>query len=100
MMAAPAFHGRTLTSMEEDSYAAAFERTGFCVIPAALTAAEVEAGRAAVWRNREEQPGHWRLLGRSRDGGPIGESGCVRRRRPGVLARPRGTTDVMVSKNY
>ena len=65
----------SLTAEEEERYVTEFERTGFCIIPDVLTPRQVEEARSAMLRHRELQPGHWRLLGKSRDGGPIGEAG-------------------------
>ena len=47
----------------------------FCVVPAALTGAEVATMRSAILQEQLEHPLHYRLLGQSRDGGPVGEHG-------------------------
>ena len=52
-----------------------FDRDGFCVIPAVLGQEQVEAMRSAVLDDQLQHPLHWRLLGQSRDGGPVGENG-------------------------
>ena len=52
-----------------------FDRDGFCVVPSVLDAAQVRAMREAVLAEQRDYPLHWRLLGQSRDGGPVGEHG-------------------------
>lgn len=64
-----------LSREEEAGYLAEFEQTGFVVIRDVLTPHEVEVARSAILQHRELQPGQWRLYGKSRDGGPIGEAG-------------------------
>ena len=66
---------RALSHEQAEAYATEFEQTGFCIIPAVLTPREVELAKSAILGHRELQPGHWRLYGKSRDGGPIGEEG-------------------------
>jgi ectoine hydroxylase-related dioxygenase (phytanoyl-CoA dioxygenase family) len=48
---------------------------GYCVIPHALSTAEVAAMSAAFDHDRSMYPRCWQLRGRSRDGGETGESG-------------------------
>ena len=52
-----------------------FDRDGFCVVPAVLDRQQVETMRHAVLEDQRQHPLHWRLLGQSRDGGPVGEHG-------------------------
>ena len=59
----------------EDELVAAFERDGFCVVPSILTPERVAAMRGAILKEQETHPLHFRLLGQSRDGGPVGEHG-------------------------
>jgi ectoine hydroxylase-related dioxygenase (phytanoyl-CoA dioxygenase family) len=55
--------------------AADFEAQGFVAIPGVLSPAQVERARACLEADRRSRPESWQLYGRSRDGGPVGESG-------------------------
>jgi hypothetical protein len=59
----------------EDSLVTDFENDGFCVIPSCLTASDARAMRDAILDEQRSYPQHFRLLGQSRDGGPVGEHG-------------------------
>ena len=61
--------------LEEDRLVAEFDRDGFCVVPSALSEQELRTMRDAVLDERSRYPEHFRLLGQSRDGGPVGEHG-------------------------
>lgn len=62
-------------SQLEDRLVASFDSDGFCVVPSALSEQEVRTMRDAVLDERSRYPEHFRLLGQSRDGGPVGEHG-------------------------
>ena len=64
-----------MDSALEDRLVAEFDDRGFCVVPAVLTDAEVAIMRAAILQEQLDYPLHYRLLGQSRDGGPVGEHG-------------------------
>ena len=59
----------------EDELVAAFERDGVCVIPSVLTPEQAVACRSAILEEQRTHPLNFRLLGQSRDGGPVGEHG-------------------------
>eukprot|EP01050_Picozoa_sp_SAG11_P003761 SAG11_NODE_220_length_12154_cov_92.233347_10_plen_584_part_00 len=59
----------------EDQLVAEFDDKGYCVIPAVLCAAELASMRGAILQEQLDHPLHYRLLGQSRDGGPVGEHG-------------------------
>ena len=59
----------------EDRLVADFDDTGFCVVPSVLDAGRVAELRDAIRSEQRSHPQHYRLLGQSRDGGPIGEHG-------------------------
>ena len=52
-----------------------FAATGVCVVRGVLSGDQVHAMREALAADREEHASEWNIFGRSRDGGPIGESG-------------------------
>ena len=52
-----------------------FAETGVCVVRGVLSGDQVHAMRDALAADREEHASEWNIFGRSRDGGPIGESG-------------------------
>ena len=52
-----------------------FAETGVCVVRGVLSGDQVHAMREALAADREEHASEWNIFGRSRDGGPIGESG-------------------------
>jgi hypothetical protein len=58
-----------------DAAEAFFLENGYCVVPGVLSPREVEACYAAAKAEQADHPEDFRLLGKSRDGGPIGESG-------------------------
>ena len=64
---------------EDDGLLAAqteeFVARGFCVVPAALSAAELASMREAFDADRRAVPHEWQLRGQSRDGGEVGEKG-------------------------
>ena len=64
-----------LEAQLEDRLVAEFDRDGFCVVPSALSEQELRTMRDAVLDERSRYPEHFRLLGQSRDGGPVGEHG-------------------------
>ena len=69
-MAAAAAAAATLAALVR-----AFTKRGLCVIPDALSPAELAAAQTAFDRDRRECPAAWELRGRSHDGGEVGESG-------------------------
>jgi hypothetical protein len=58
-----------------DDAEAFFVENGYCVVEDVLTPREIEECYAAAKAELVEYPEDFRLLGKSRDGGPIGESG-------------------------
>eukprot|EP01052_Picozoa_sp_SAG31_P004821 SAG31_NODE_204_length_20414_cov_19.143392_13_plen_167_part_00 len=64
-----------LGSALEDRLVADFDDNGFCVVPRVLRSAEALRLREAILAEQRAFPQHFRLLGQSRDGGPVGEHG-------------------------
>jgi hypothetical protein len=54
---------------------AEFEARGVVAVPDVLSMPQVERARACLAADRAARPESWRTYGRSRDGGPLGESG-------------------------
>ena len=63
------------TPTELAQLVAEFEQNGFCTVKSVLSASEITTMRDAVMAEQRLHPQHYRLLGQSRDGGPIGEHG-------------------------
>ena len=69
-MAAAEEDGPLLSEQTEE-----FAARGFCVVPAALSGAELASMREAFDADRRAVPHEWQLRGQSRDGGEVGEKG-------------------------
>ena len=66
---------RRLPERRMDRLVTDFENDGFCIVQSVLTQAQVETMREVILTQQRTLPHHYRLLGQSRDGGPIGEHG-------------------------
>ena len=60
---------------ELEALVEAFVQTGIAEIPDVLSPEQIERARAALAHDRDVRPDSWNTYGRSRDGGPVGESG-------------------------
>ena len=67
--------GNEMDADEMDAAEYFFVENGYCVIPDVLSPREIAQCYAAALAEQKDHPEDWRLLGRSRDGGPVGESG-------------------------
>ena len=67
--------GAMVTRAEQPAAVAFFREHGYCILPDVLSPAQVAICRDAVLRNQEIHAAEWKLFGKSRDGGPVGESG-------------------------